>query len=177
MKLYKIFLHTKSYILFIIVILPYILFQIPQLLEEFPPLPIIGYMSIFTVLLWLKSCKTLFNKIHYKKDIIFKLSYYSLFSFILLALILNLFYGEFHYKHESKILMFLFGLFGLFLFTSYIYLLLRIAKHLSKMKNQKKLGFDDYIGNFIKLFFFPIGIWSIQPKINKLYEENKDKFK
>jgi len=33
---------------------------------------------------------------------------------------------------------------------------------------------SDYIAEFIMIWFFPIGIWFIQPKINKMYEEYQD---
>lgn len=37
---------------------------------------------------------------------------------------------------------------------------------------QKKLEVGDYIGEFFMIWFFFIGVWILQPKINKMIEEN-----
>jgi hypothetical protein len=44
-----------------------------------------------------------------------------------------------------------------------------VAKALRLAEVQKPLGFYDYSGPFFLLWFFPIGIWVIQPRINRLY--------
>lgn len=36
---------------------------------------------------------------------------------------------------------------------------------------KKGANFGDYIGYFFQVLFFPIGVWSIQPKINGLYRD------
>ncbi|MBL7815237.1 MAG: hypothetical protein JNL70_09510 [Saprospiraceae bacterium] len=42
------------------------------------------------------------------------------------------------------------------------------AKVLKTVEMQKKVSFGDYIGEFFLFWFFPIGIWILQPRINKL---------
>ena len=41
------------------------------------------------------------------------------------------------------------------------------AKTIVIAETQKSHGFDKYIGTFFLLWFFPIGIWFIQPRLNR----------
>lgn len=44
-----------------------------------------------------------------------------------------------------------------------------IAKTIKTAELQRKVGFGDFAGEFFLLWFYFIGIWIIQPKVNKLY--------
>ena len=44
------------------------------------------------------------------------------------------------------------------------------AKALKTVEWQKPLTFNDFAGAFFLIWFFPIGIWIIQPRINKLFD-------
>jgi hypothetical protein len=46
------------------------------------------------------------------------------------------------------------------------------AKSLKSVELQRPVKFDDFAGEFFLLWFFPVGIWIIQPKINKLFNDN-----
>jgi hypothetical protein len=50
------------------------------------------------------------------------------------------------------------------------YCLYFAAKTFKTMELQRKVSFSDYAGEFFLFLFFPIGIWIIQPKINKMVE-------
>jgi hypothetical protein len=50
------------------------------------------------------------------------------------------------------------------------YSLYFIAKELKSVELQKPVTFSDFAGEFFLLWFFPIGIWIIQPRINKIFE-------
>jgi hypothetical protein len=39
---------------------------------------------------------------------------------------------------------------------------------------QKPVTFSDFAGEFFLIWFFPVGIWIIQPRINKLFDTNID---
>ena len=41
------------------------------------------------------------------------------------------------------------------------------AKTIVIAETQKIHGFDKYIGTFFMLWFFPIGIWFVQPRLNR----------
>ena len=44
-----------------------------------------------------------------------------------------------------------------------------VAKTIKTAELQRKTGFGDFAGEFFLLWFYFIGIWIIQPKVNKLY--------
>jgi len=56
------------------------------------------------------------------------------------------------------------------LFTMFctFYCLYFNAKTLKAVEWQRNVTFSDYAGEFFLIWFFPIGIWFIQPRINKL---------
>ena len=44
-----------------------------------------------------------------------------------------------------------------------------VAKTIKIAELQRKVGFSDFLGEFFLLWFYIIGIWVLQPKVNKLY--------
>lgn len=52
------------------------------------------------------------------------------------------------------------------------YGLLFTAKSLVTLLRSEKVGFIEYSGAFFLFWFFPIGVWILQPKVNQLYNEN-----
>lgn len=46
-----------------------------------------------------------------------------------------------------------------------------VAKTFKTVELQKEVKFGDFAGEFFLIWFYPIGIWIIQPKINKMIEE------
>lgn len=59
----------------------------------------------------------------------------------------------------------------LHLFAMYcmFYTIWFIAKCIATIENNKVVGFDNYAGNFFLLWFFPIGIWWVHPKVQKIF--------
>lgn len=53
-----------------------------------------------------------------------------------------------------------------------IYNLYFVAKSLIIAETQKNASFYDYAGPFFLIWFFPIGVWFTQPRINQLYERS-----
>jgi len=48
-----------------------------------------------------------------------------------------------------------------------------VAKTIKIAELKRKVTFSDFAGEFFLLWFFPIGVWIVQPKINKMIiEEN-----
>lgn len=47
-----------------------------------------------------------------------------------------------------------------------------VAKSLKAVELQRGVTFSDYAGEFFLIWFFPIGVWFIQPRLNKLFDEN-----
>jgi hypothetical protein len=52
------------------------------------------------------------------------------------------------------------------------YMIYFIARTIKTIELKRKVVFEDYIAEFFLLWFFPIGIWILQPKINKMVEAN-----
>lgn len=50
------------------------------------------------------------------------------------------------------------------------YCLYFIAKALKAVELQKPVKFSDYVGEFFLIWYFPVGIWIIQPRVNKLFD-------
>jgi hypothetical protein len=48
------------------------------------------------------------------------------------------------------------------------------AKALKAVELQKPVTFSDFAGEFFLIWFFPIGIWILQPRINKLFAKTTD---
>lgn len=55
------------------------------------------------------------------------------------------------------------------------YLLYFVSKNLVLVETGKPASFYDYAGPFFLLWFFPIGVWLVQPRINRLYGEKKSR--
>lgn len=50
------------------------------------------------------------------------------------------------------------------------YSLYFVSKTYKTVELQREVSFSDFAGEFFMIWFYPIGIWIIQPKINKLNE-------
>lgn len=48
-----------------------------------------------------------------------------------------------------------------------------IAKALKSTELQKPVKFSDFVGDFFLIWFFPVGVWVIQPRINTLFGKSK----
>jgi hypothetical protein len=56
------------------------------------------------------------------------------------------------------------SMFG-FLYSFYF-----VAKTFKTVELQREVAFSDFVGEFFLLLLFPIGVWIIQPKINKMID-------
>ena len=50
------------------------------------------------------------------------------------------------------------------------YSLYFVSKTIKTVELQREVNFGDFIGEFFMLWFYPIGIWIVQPRINKMAE-------
>ena len=73
------------------------------------------------------------------------------------------------------------GLFGLsillnlFAMVCMFYLFYFVSKSLVLAETSKQASFYDYAGPFFLLWFFPVGVWIVQPRVNRLYAEGKER--
>lgn len=53
-------------------------------------------------------------------------------------------------------------------FLCMLYCLYFIAKTIKTVELKRQVSFSDFAGEFFMIWFYPIGIWIIQPRINKI---------
>lgn len=78
-------------------------------------------------------------------------------------------------KLDPSLLIGVMGIvFPLHLFSMFciFYSLYFVAKTIKTVELQRETKFDDFVGEFFLMWFYPIGVWIIQPKINKMVEED-----
>lgn len=69
----------------------------------------------------------------------------------------------------AGIFIFFLHLFSMFCIFHTIYF---VAKTIRSAEIQRNATFSDFTGDFFLIWFFPIGVWFIQPRINKLIQES-----
>ncbi len=136
------------------------------LLSIFPYLMAI-FMSVFMTWFW--SLGTGLNKLvsleirpsskFFRFGIIYTGAYTLLFTVIMLNLL------ESGNPGGKIILIVPFHFLAMFCMFYGIYF---IAKNLVMAEKNAMAKFDDFAGPFFLLWFFPVGIWIVQPRINKL---------
>ncbi|MEI9956959.1 MAG: hypothetical protein WDM90_11810 [Ferruginibacter sp.] len=62
---------------------------------------------------------------------------------------------------------------SLYLFFAIFQTIIFACKTIAKIELQKEVSFGDYSTNLFLMFFFFIGIWILQPKVNKLLTTNE----
>lgn len=59
---------------------------------------------------------------------------------------------------------------------SFFYLLYHGAKVIKAAELQRSVTFSDFVGEFFLLWFYIIGVWILQPKINEIINRENDRF-
>ncbi len=137
------------------------------------PFVILGSIFLFTVLLWFWSVGVGLQK-RVNKEIrsetkFFKIIFFiTLFCFIFLFMFsLSLFYIPAITEILIKSRM-LFYFFKILFYPSILYLIYFVAKTFKTVELNRRVSFSDFAGDFFLVLFFPVGVWIIQPKINKM---------
>ena len=63
---------------------------------------------------------------------------------------------------------------NLFLIFCFFYCIFFIGKALKMVECQRNMTFNDCVVEILLIWIFPIGVWVIQPRINKLFETPTD---
>ena len=147
---------------------------------KFFPFIMILYSGIFFGWFW-SIAMGLQHKI--PKEIKMKVNRFKIFFFIPLVyiLVISLFMGSFFGNsietmqgtHANDILPLFAIIFPLHLFSMFcmFYMLYFVSKTIKTVELQRELRFSDFAGEFFLLWFYFIGIWIIQPKVNKMIED------
>lgn len=94
-------------------------------------------------------------------DRLFKISYFIIMLYFFLGLL-------FRYLGLNESVFYYFMPFIFFLL---FYCMLFVSKLLIKINIKRDPNLSDYVGWFFLFYFYPIGIWFIQPKVNKFYDK------
>jgi hypothetical protein len=88
------------------------------------------------------------------------------------AILFNAVFIEFSNNNTSDFIFYLIVPLHLFAMFCIFYGLYFIATNLVMAEINEVVSFSNYIGTFFLLWFIPVGIWFIQPRINKLYAKH-----
>ncbi|MDX2245534.1 MAG: hypothetical protein SF052_02075 [Bacteroidia bacterium] len=108
------------------------------------------------------------------EDVVMKVNKFKVFFFtpliyiLLLATVFSLFTtgnGRNPGIFALIVPLHLFSIFCMF------YILYFVSKTIKTVELQREVSFSDFAGEFFMIWFFPIGIWIVQPKINKMVRE------
>lgn len=184
----KLFLTAKHWQIFILMVgLPF-LFQIVTIiyvimtdnpLFAFSTFPIFMLLYICIFFGWFWSIGVGLHKFlpehHNLKLKKFKIFFFIPLAYIILLMFSMMYFGIFSVFPPpddmigiSLILIIPFHLFSIFCM---LYMLYFCSKTLKSIELNREVEFSDYAGEFFLLWFYIIGIWILQPKINRIYSE------
>jgi len=185
----KIFLKLKHWQLFSLMILPFILMEIELInimrngidsVMNIIAYPIVMIFSFAIFMSWFYGLgKNLYKKLPEsvemnltKFKILFFIPVIYISGIILFAVAMAFGVKAIQFPDNGIILIIiplhLLSMFGMF------YCLYFNAKTMKSVEWQRPVTFSDYAGEFFLIWFFPLGIWFIQPRINKLFAETQE---
>jgi hypothetical protein len=152
-----------------------------SIVKFFTIIPIIMSLFMAVFLGWFWSVSTgLQDKL--PKDVTMKLAQFKVFFFIPVIYIFSIFIvvalflkgildaDMFRNTINMGIFISILLLFHLFSMFCMFHTLYFTAKTFKTVDLQKETRFEDFVGEFFLIWFFPIGIWILQPKINEIVE-------
>jgi hypothetical protein len=63
--------------------------------------------------------------------------------------------------------------FHIFATVCMFYALYFVAKNLVMAERKESVGFNEFVGPFFLIWMYPIGVWFIQPRVNRMYREHE----
>jgi len=157
----KFLLRTKHWLLLLIIFSPSVIVGLSDELA-FSVWTLIGSLwGMLTYLLWINAIvKYIKTNVHIKNLNIFNLTLYYLIFYIILITLMQ----QFDYYSLSYVQVF----FHSIAFVASFYVLYYVAKNFTYWMSSQGDTSTNLISNFVCFWFFPIGIFILQPKINAL---------
>jgi hypothetical protein len=138
------------------------------------------YFQIFWGLLFviwvMKVDEELYNRLPDGMNLNFNLLLINFFISAVYLIVILLTIGGYHITDDNyqdygwKVWIYL--PMHLYCFFSFFYAIRFTAKAIASIENKRNVDISYYGTYMAALFFFPIGIWWIQPKINKIFRQN-----
>jgi hypothetical protein len=132
-------------------------------------------MLMFSIWIWVIVTKLIplipesvkMSVFRFKMFVIFPIIY-----FLFIGVVSNYFYNSFDEGTigQSSFMLITLAMFPLHIFAIYcmFHNIYFTAKTIKSVELQKTLSFSDFAAEFLLLWFYPIGVWIIQPKVLKL---------
>lgn len=163
------FLKLKHWQLFLMFFVPNIIMSVAG-----PSVLIVrivcGMMVMGVYFGWLYSLGTsLYKKL--PKGIVVSQLYFKISFLILSLLFFSLVILELSgmLTYDRMIILFLLLIFG---YSWAFYIFYFISRALKTVELQRPVTYYEYIDIFFLLWFYPIGVWFIQPKLNELFDKS-----
>lgn len=97
-----------------------------------------------------------------------------LYMLVLSMFLYSIFKGSTQHGQPNPAIFALIMPLHLFSMFCIFYCLYFNAKALKTVELQRPVTFSDFAGEFFLIWFFPIGVWIIQPRINKIFDTTID---
>lgn len=155
----------------------------PEQTSVFTLFPVIMIISMTTFFCWFYSLGTSLHKKlpdgvnmninRFKLFLFLPIIYLLFFVGFMSTTIINLNEG----KQPSPLIFAIIIPLHFFMMFCMFYLLYFTSKSLKAVELQREVTFNDYSGEFFLMWFYPIGIWFIQPRVNELFKDPATKQK
>jgi hypothetical protein len=155
------------------------------MLDFFKFFPVIMLLFMGTLLGWQWSVAMGLQKM-VPPGIKMKVTKFKIFFFIpviymtLILGFISFFFSGFFFNHHPnpelpgpEFFMGFAVIFPLHLFSMFclFYCIYFVSKTIKTVEMQREVSFSDFVAEFFLIWFFPIGVWFIQPRINKMIKE------
>jgi len=143
----------------------------PELLFKVVPLIMMVFMAVFLLWFWSLGVK-INNRVPVEIKPKSKFFKFSIIYAAVYGLVFQLFFisaASGSNLGGAMALIFPMHLLGMFCM---FYALYFVAKNIATFEQEKVVKFSEFKGPFFLLWFFPIGIWFLQPRINRIYANN-----
>ena len=153
----------------------------PDSMMPYAIMPIIMFLFIAIFFSWFYSLGTALHK-RLPESVKMKLTTFKIFlfiPFIYIMVLCGLMFWVFNTVvagDRAPNLSWFLLIIPIHLFSMFciFYCLYFVAKTLKAVELQKPVTFNDYVGEFFLIWFYPVGVWFIQPRVNKLFVKNDE---
>jgi hypothetical protein len=158
----RLIISMKHWVLFLLLVAPSLIIVILMEPEQSPQWKIVAnIISSLVYFYWLWSInRTLSNEPTAGPDAPFKF-------FFIVVVIYFLCYNSLGLFGLIQDIQYVW-IFNLIIFSLTVYCLLTTARRLKSSEMSRPAAVGEYLGYFLLFLVFPIGVWVLQPKINKL---------
>ena len=131
---------------------------------------VFGILGVVFIFGWIMTIGLILNK---SQENPFKFNRFLLITFTIFCI---LGYAQLHLENFDALMSSIppvihLTVLPLLTFIGLIYTLRTVSKSIKSLEKGEKASFKDYILDAILLFAMPIGLWFIQPRLNKIYNQ------